>query len=99
MKWKPSRCRFPPRKRRKNRRSILRWAKRLRSTTDRFISEICTLMASTPADEVEAIKVQISASEETEKPKVNFAVGETIKINNGPFQIGNLHLDGLHAGG
>src|ERR1022692_2753504 len=27
---------------------------------------------ATPADEVEAIKVQISASEETEKPKVNF---------------------------
>jgi len=39
----------------------------------------------TPADEVEAIKVQISASEETEKPKVAFAVGETVKINNGPF--------------
>jgi len=39
----------------------------------------------TPTEEVEAIKVQISASEETEKPKVNFAVGETIKINNGPF--------------
>ena len=39
----------------------------------------------TPSEEVEAIKVQISASEETEKPKVNFAVGETIKINNGPF--------------
>src|SRR6478609_1288222 len=31
----------------------------------------------TPTDEVEAIKAQISASEETEKPKVNFAVGET----------------------
>ncbi len=39
----------------------------------------------TPTEEVEAIKAQISASEETEKPKVNFAVGETIKINNGPF--------------
>jgi transcriptional antiterminator NusG len=39
----------------------------------------------TPSDEVEAIKNQISAAEETEKPKVNFAVGETIKINNGPF--------------
>ena len=39
----------------------------------------------TPADEVEQIKAQISASEETEKPKVNFEVGETIKINNGPF--------------
>lgn len=39
----------------------------------------------TPKDEVEAIKAQISVSEETEKPKVSFAVGETIKINNGPF--------------
>ena len=39
----------------------------------------------TPTDEVDAIKAQISASEETEKPKVNFNVGETIKINNGPF--------------
>ena len=39
----------------------------------------------TPADEVESIKAQISDSEEREKPKVNFEVGETIKINNGPF--------------
>jgi transcription termination/antitermination protein NusG len=39
----------------------------------------------TPADEVEAIKNQISASEEHEKPKVSFDVGETVKINNGPF--------------
>ena len=39
----------------------------------------------TPTEEVDAIKAQISASEETEKPKVNFAVAETIKINNGPF--------------
>jgi transcriptional antiterminator NusG len=39
----------------------------------------------TPAAEVDAIKAQINASEETEKPKVNFDVGETIKINNGPF--------------
>ena len=39
----------------------------------------------TPAAEVEQIKAQISASEETEKPKVNFETGETIKINNGPF--------------
>jgi transcriptional antiterminator NusG len=39
----------------------------------------------TPTEEVEQIKNQISQSEETEKPKVNFAVGETIKINNGPF--------------
>ena len=39
----------------------------------------------TPAEEVESIKAQISDSEEREKPKVNFEVGETIKINNGPF--------------
>jgi transcriptional antiterminator NusG len=39
----------------------------------------------TPSSEVESIKAQISDSEEREKPKVNFEVGETIKINNGPF--------------
>ena len=39
----------------------------------------------TPNEEVEAIKAQISISEDTEKPKVNFTVGETVKINNGPF--------------
>ena len=38
-----------------------------------------------PTAEVEAIKSQISASEEHEKPKVSFEVGETVKINNGPF--------------
>jgi len=36
-------------------------------------------------DEIAVIKEQISESEETEKPKVNFDVGETVKINNGPF--------------
>ena len=39
----------------------------------------------TPAEEVESIKNQISASEEHEKPKVSFDIGETVKINNGPF--------------
>jgi transcription termination/antitermination protein NusG len=39
----------------------------------------------TPAEEVEAIKSQISASEDHEKPKVSFELGETVKINNGPF--------------
>jgi transcriptional antiterminator NusG len=39
----------------------------------------------TPTEEVEAIKEQISDSEDREKPKVNFEVGETIKINDGPF--------------
>ena len=40
---------------------------------------------SASLEEIEAIKNQISASEDHEKPKVNLAVGETIKINNGPF--------------
>ncbi len=39
----------------------------------------------TAAEEVESIKNQISASEEHEKPKVSFDMGETVKINNGPF--------------
>ena len=36
-------------------------------------------------EEMEVIKAQVSASEETERPKVSFAVAETVKINNGPF--------------
>ena len=36
-------------------------------------------------DEIEVIKAQVTESEDTEKPKVNFEVGETIKINDGPF--------------
>ena len=39
----------------------------------------------TQSEEVEAIKSQISASEDHEKPKVSFELGETVKINNGPF--------------
>ena len=41
----------------------------------------------TPAspEEIATIKAQISDSEDHEKPKVNFEVGETIKINDGPF--------------
>jgi len=39
----------------------------------------------TPAEEVDQIKARISASEEMERPKVSFDVGETVKINNGPF--------------
>jgi transcriptional antiterminator NusG len=39
----------------------------------------------TPPHEIESIKAQISESEDTEKPKVHFDVGETIKINDGPF--------------
>ena len=37
------------------------------------------------ADEIATIKEQVSDSEDTEKPKVNFDIGETIKINDGPF--------------
>jgi len=39
----------------------------------------------TSTDEMAVIKEQISASEDQERPKVNFEVGETIKINDGPF--------------
>ena len=39
----------------------------------------------TPGDEIESIKAQISESEDTEKPKVAFNVGVTVKINDGPF--------------
>ena len=34
----------------------------------------------------EYIKAQVANSEETEKPKVNFEMGEEVKINDGPFQ-------------
>lgn len=36
-------------------------------------------------EEMDVIKEQVSQSEDSEKPKVNFEVGETIKINDGPF--------------
>ncbi|KAB2659744.1 MAG: transcription termination/antitermination factor NusG [Verrucomicrobia bacterium] len=39
----------------------------------------------TSQEEIDSIKAQISDSEDTEKPKVNFDVGELIKINDGPF--------------
>lgn len=39
----------------------------------------------TSQDEIASIKSQISDSEDHEKPKVNFEVGETVKINDGPF--------------
>ncbi len=39
----------------------------------------------TTQDEIASIKSQISDSEDTERPKVQFDVGETIKINDGPF--------------
>jgi len=41
---------------------------------------------ATPTEEIEAIKAQITEAEESEKPKVNFEIGEVVKINDGPFQ-------------
>ena len=40
---------------------------------------------SVTPDEIAVIKAAIMESEDTEKPKVNFEVGETVKINDGPF--------------
>jgi transcription termination/antitermination protein NusG len=39
----------------------------------------------TSRDEIDSIKAQMSDSEDREKPKVTFEVGETVKINDGPF--------------
>lgn len=39
----------------------------------------------TPQDEIDSIKSQVSDAEDTERPKVHFDVGETVKINDGPF--------------
>lgn len=39
----------------------------------------------TSPEEIESIKAQIAASEDTERPKVSFDIGETVKINDGPF--------------
>lgn len=36
-------------------------------------------------EEIDSIKTQVSASEDHERPKISFDVGETIKINDGPF--------------
>ncbi len=39
----------------------------------------------TSEDEMASIKAQIAESDEGEKPKMHFAVGENVKINDGPF--------------
>ena len=36
-------------------------------------------------EEMDYIKAQVSESEESERPKVSFDVGESVKINDGPF--------------
>ena len=41
---------------------------------------------ATPTEEIEAIKTQITEAEESEKPRVNFEIGEVVKINDGPVQ-------------
>jgi len=51
----------------------------------------------TPTDEIEAIKAQITEAEESEKPKVNFEIGEVVKINDGPFQNYNGAVEEIDA--
>ena len=41
--------------------------------------------SAAPAEEIDFIKAKITESEDTERPKVQFEVGETVKINDGPF--------------
>ena len=41
--------------------------------------------AEVEPEEIASIKSAISDAEDTEKPKVNFELGETVKINDGPF--------------
>lgn len=41
--------------------------------------------AEVELEEINTIKAAVSDSEDVEKPKVNFDVGETVKINDGPF--------------
>jgi transcription termination/antitermination protein NusG len=41
--------------------------------------------AEVDVEEINIIKAAVSDSEDVEKPKVNFEVGETVKINDGPF--------------
>ena len=36
-------------------------------------------------EEIDVIKAQIAESEDSERPKVSFELGETVKINDGPF--------------
>jgi transcriptional antiterminator NusG len=39
----------------------------------------------TPESEIDLIKAQVADTEDRERPKVHFDVGETVKINDGPF--------------
>ena len=52
---------------------------------------------ATPTEEIVAIKAQITEAEESEKPKVNFEIGEVVKINDGPFQNYNGAVEEIDA--
>ncbi len=52
---------------------------------------------ATPCAEIDVIKATVADSEETEKPKVNFEVGEEVKINDGPFQNYNGAVEEMDA--
>ena len=52
---------------------------------------------ATPTEEIAAIKAQITEAEESEKPKVNFEIGEVVKINDGPFQNYNGAVEVIDA--
>ena len=43
----------------------------------------------TPDAEIEDIQTRMSDSEDLERPKVEFEVGETVKINHGAFEGNN----------
>lgn len=48
-------------------------------------------------EEIAAIKEQIAESADTERPKVSFGVGETVKINDGPFLNFNGVIEEIDA--
>ncbi len=48
-------------------------------------------------EEIDAIKVQVAESEDAERPKVSFGVGETVKINDGPFLNFNGVIEEIDA--
>lgn len=52
---------------------------------------------ATPTEEIAAIKTQITEAEESEKPRVNFEIGEVVKINDGPFQNYNGSVEEIDA--
>jgi transcriptional antiterminator NusG len=47
----------------------------------------------TPEAEIEDIQTRMADSEDLERPKVEFEVGETVKINHGAFEGNNGHVE------